>query len=437
MKSLLTQFCFLLLAVFMLVGTPQPVSAQDASEAPAANREATGGAQTLEDILRRQRGEQVAPVDRQVGPAPLPDGTPGSLAVRGGASDSDLWSAIRRGQSDVISTQMRDPNATTLVQDEGEAWMATRNGPLVKYSAWAIGLTIVLLAFFLSLRGRIKVKRGMSGIKIRRFNFLERFAHWVLAISFITLAVTGFSLLAGRDFLIPMIDWFNVRFTHEHGIVDPDYGKNLFASLIVWGKYAHNTVSWAFMLALILVFILWVFHNIPTWTDVKWLAKGGGIAGKAHPDARKFNAGQKIIFWMVILLGASVSASGIMLLFPYQVPMFGGTFETINVAAESVGRNPGLDTDLTLMQEQQYATIWHTIIATAMTVLILAHIYIGSIGMQGAFSAMGSGKVDLNWAEEHHNLWVEKLRRKGKLTDFDEGVVRTRPVHHDTTTPAE
>jgi formate dehydrogenase subunit gamma len=39
---------------------------------------------------------------------------------------------------------------------------------------------------------------------------------------------------------------------------------------------------------------------------------------------------------------------------------------------------------------------------------MIAHIYIGSIGMQGAFEAMGSGEVDLNWAKEHHALWVEK-----------------------------
>jgi len=433
MKSLIIKICALLL-IAVIGMTSAPVYAQS-TDAPEVNREATGGAQTLEDILARQRGEAV-PLDQGgASPLPNPENAPGALGVRGGASDSDLWRALRQGNTDAFTSSTRDPFATLLVQEEGEDWLAARNGPILKYTGWALGLTVVLLAFFFSLRGRIKVEKGMSGIKVRRFNFIERFAHWVLAISFITLAISGFSLLAGRDVLVPFFDWMNVKFTHQAGVIDPDYGKDLFASLILFGKWAHNSVAWAFMVALVMIFVLWVFHNIPGRTDFKWIAKGGGIIGKGHPDAKKFNAGQKIIFWAVILLGASVSASGVMLLFPYEVPMFGKTFEAINVVAQKVGQPGNLNAELTLMQEMQYATLWHTIIATVLTVIILAHIYIGSIGMQGAFSAMGSGKVDLNWAKEHHNLWVDKLRRKGKLTELDEGVVHTRTVNHGT--PAE
>jgi len=135
-----------------------------------------------------------------------------------------------------------------------------------------------------------------------------------------------------------------------------------------------------------------------------------------HPDAKKFNAGQKLIFWSVVLLGASVSLSGIALLFPFETAMMGKTFAILN--------NFGFDlrTDLTAMEEMQYQTIWHTIVAVAMIVIIIAHIYIGSVGMEGAFSAMGSGQVDLNWAKEHHNLWVaeqlgEPVHRHGHGDD--------------------
>ena len=71
-------------------------------------------------------------------------------------------------------------------------------------------------------------------------------------------------------------------------------------------------------------------------------------------------------------------------------------------------------TELTPLQEMQYAQIWHAIVALAMIVIVIAHIYIGSMGMEGAFDAMGSGMVDRNWAEEHHSLWVEKEDAKAR-----------------------
>jgi formate dehydrogenase subunit gamma len=151
-------------------------------------------------------------------------------------------------------------------------------------------------------------------------------------------------------------------------------------------------------------------HNLPSKYDFIWLAKGGGLFVKGvHPPSKKFNAGQKVIFWSTILLGGSISASGLALLFPYELPMFAGTFAMLNDwgISEAVLGGP-LATDLTLIEEQQYAQVWHTIVAFAMIAIILAHIYIGSVGMQGAFAAMGSGMVDRNWALEHHNLWVEE-----------------------------
>ena len=417
MKSLLTQFCALLFVAFLGSTT----SFAQSTEAPEVNREATGGAQTLQDILARQRGEAVELDQGQAGPLPNPEGAPGELGTRGGASDSSLWRALRQGQ-DVFTSSSRDPLATTMVQNEGEAWLATRKGPLVKYTGYALGGILGLLAIFFLLRGRIRIQGGRAGVRIKRFGFIERFAHWMLAISFIVLAVTGFGLLAGRDVLVPAIDWMNVKFTHQAGVIDPEYGKTTFASFIGAGKWAHNNLSWAFMLSLVLIFILWFFRNIPTWTDVKWFAQAGGLFSKnSHPPARKFNGGQKLIFWSVILMGGSISASGIMLMMPYEWTMFSPTFEKINSLSEFGGFPQNLATETTPIQEQQYAQTWHTIMGLVLTVIIIAHIYIGSIGMQGAFAAMGTGKVDLNWAKEHHNLWVDKLEEKGKLVSADTG----------------
>lgn len=432
MKSLLKLLSVMLTIFVIGTATTPPLHAQS-DEAPEVNRESTGGAQTLEDILRRQRGEDV-PLDQgEAGPADSPEGTPGALGTRGGASDSSLWRAVRQGQDGVFTSSTRDPNATMLVQDDGEKWLASRSGPLLKYTGYAFGGMLLLLILFRILRGRIMISGGRAGVRVKRFGFIERFAHWMLAISFIILAVTGFGLLAGRDVIVPALDYLNVKFTHSAGTVDPDFGKTTFASMIGAGKWAHNNLSWAFMISLVLIFVLWVFRNIPTWTDVKWFLKGGGLFGNSHPSARKFNGGQKLIFWSVILFGASLSASGLMLLLPYEFSMFGPTFEKMNAVGEMVGYAPNLATETTALQEQQYAQSWHTIIGIVLTTIIIAHIYIGSVGMQGAFSAMGSGRVDLNWAKEHHDLWVDKLEEKGQMVNADTG----DEIYYTNATPAE
>ena len=144
------------------------------------------------------------------------------------------------------------------------------------------------------------------------------------------------------------------------------------------------------MLGLFMTFFMWVWHNIPNKLDLVWFAKGGGIFGKEHPQAKKFNAGQKIIFWTVMVLGFSVSLSGISLLFPFEYPMFAKTFAIMNSVFGS-----SFPTELLPHEEMQYAQIWHAIVAFVMMVAIIAHIYIGSVGMEGAFYAMGNGQVDL------------------------------------------
>jgi formate dehydrogenase subunit gamma len=264
------------------------------------------------------------------------------------------------------------------------------------------GMLALLFVFYL-FRGRIKIEHGPSGHMIQRFNGLERFAHWLLAGSFIVLALSGLNLLYGRDLMIPVYAL----------LTDADRGKAIFAATASAGKWLHNNLAWAFMLGLVMIFVLWVMHNLPTLNDLRWLAKGGGLFSTGvHPPSRKFNAGQKLIFWAVILLGVSVSLSGISLLFPYELPLFAKTFAILNDWGVAAIWGAPLPTELTPLEEMQYAQIWHTIVALAMIVIIVAHIYIGSLGMEGAFDAMGTGMVDRNWALEHHNLWVEEVERK-------------------------
>jgi formate dehydrogenase subunit gamma len=162
------------------------------------------------------------------------------------------------------------------------------------------------------------------------------------------------------------------------------------------------------MAGVALVFVLWVAHNLPNRHDLWWLLRGGGLFSKGvHPPAKKFNAGQKIIFWLVVIATISVSLSGIALMFPYQTAFMAKTFAALNL----VGFD--LSTDISPLREQQLNQLWHAMVGVAFIVIIMAHIYIGTIGMEGAFDAMGSGQVDLNWARDHHGLWVDEIEGKG------------------------
>lgn len=306
----------------------------------------------------------------------------------GNTSTSDMWRIIRRG--DRGSVTLPDRQTGILIQSEGDNWRAFRNGPMSTFGVWLMGGVLVFLLVFFLIRGQIKVDQGLTGRLVERFNNVERFAHWLTASSFVVLGLTGLNMLYGRYVIKPVI------------------GGEAFSTITLWGKYAHNFLGFAFMVGIVLILVLWVRDNLPDRNDWVWMSKGGGLFSKGvHPPARKFNAGQKIIFWLVVLTGASISFSGLCLLFPFEFSPFGATFALLN----TIGFD--LPTNLTIMQEMQLSQVWHGILSLVMIAVILAHIYIGWLGMEGAYDAMGSGYVDENWARQHHSLWVEEMESKG------------------------
>lgn len=314
--------------------------------------------------------------------APSGGAVPGDAL--GSTSDSEFWRAVRKGVQGKVS--IPDKNAAQLIQSEGDNWRAIRNGPLSIYGAWVMLGMIILLAVFFLVRRRIRIESGWSGMTVTRFTIVERFGHWLVAVSFVLHAITGLNMLYGRYALKPLI------------------GPEYFSVLMNAGKWYHNYGAFAFITGLVIIFVCWIIHNLPSRYDVVWLAKGGGLFTKhTHPPARKFNAGQKIVFWIVILGGISLSMSGIALMFPFHFTFFGDTFSALNIFGL------GLPTDFTALQEQQFNQIWHAAVALVMIAAIMAHIYIGTLGMEGAIGAMWSGEVDLNWAREHHSVWVEEM----------------------------
>jgi len=224
-----------------------------------------------------------------------------------------------------------------------------------------LGVLAVLVIFYL-WRGMVRIQSGRSGRVIVRFNGFERFVHWMPATCFIILAISGLNITFGRP------------------LFAATFGSDGFTTWSEWAKYAHNYLSFPFTIGVVLIFLIWIAGNIPNAVDVQWFKRGGGIVGHDHPPAYRFNAGQKAIYWIVVLGGGAVAITGYMLMFPFY----------------------GTDID-----SMQSAEMIHAIVAMLFIAAMLGHIYIGTIGMEGAFEAMGQGTVDLNWAKEHHSLWLE------------------------------
>ncbi|MBI3443955.1 MAG: formate dehydrogenase subunit gamma [Magnetospirillum sp.] len=303
------------------------------------------------------------------GPAPLraetSDGDIPSAARSDQVTLPDTWRAIRQGEAGYIGGQ--PASRGQLIQSEGEAWRAARNGKLAVWAGWLlIGVTAAIAAFYV-IRGKIKMEGGPSGRLILRFTKVERIGHWLTAGSFLVLGVTGLNNLFGR--------W----------VLEPVLGKTLFSWLTWAGKWLHNISGFFFMAGLVVIFWLWAKDNLWDRYDWGWIKGGGGLLKEGvHPPAAKFNFGQKTQFWMVILVGTLVSSTGLNLLYPFTLG------------------------DIHAMQVMQ---LIHAALAVVMVLFILGHIYIGTIGMEGASTAVTTGYVDREWAREHHAVWVEEVEK--------------------------
>jgi formate dehydrogenase subunit gamma len=276
-----------------------------------------------------------------------------------------------------------DQRARVLIQPAGRTWDHFHEATLHWLGAIVILGMIVVLALGYLLLGKLRISAGRSGRKVARFTPFERFSHWLTAVSFVILGLTGLNITFGKLLLLPVI------------------GPEAFSALSQAAKYVHNFMSFSFMAGLFLIVVLWFKDNIPKKVDIDWFKQGAGYIKSKHAPAGRFNAGEKMVYWLALGAGVAVTVSGLLLLFPFY------------------------GTDII---EMQIAQVIHAIISVLFIALILGHAYMGTLGMEGAFEAMATGEVDLNWAKEHHDQWLAETLAKERSTE---------PPGHPTAAPAK
>ena len=279
---------------------------------------------------------------------------------------TDLWRDVRQRSEPIVgSSQVQGVDSGVLINVDGMKWRDFRMQELVPYSAYLLAAVLVVIVLFRVIRGKIKIKSGRSGEKILRFTSIQKIIHWVVAVTFVLLGLTGVILLLGRKLLIPI------------------FGTDAFSTLAQISKVIHDYVGPVFAIALIFMLFTFIQGNFFRLKDIGWFAKAGGFLGGGHVSSGRYNAGEKSWFWLAILGGAVVVVSGLVLDFP----IFGLTRQTM-----------------------ESAHMFHGISAIIVLVASLGHMYLGTVGMEGALETMVTGYCDSNWAKEHHDEWYEEVK---------------------------
>ena len=299
-------------------------------------------------------------------------------------NNAPMWRQVGAGVTGTSSLpKSQAPEAGNLIQpfvqypgsrltNAGEAWRQVRNNWIIPYGGSLLLIVALAIAIFYFAKGTIKTHGADTGRKIERFTPFERAAHWSNAIAFCILAISGVVMAFGQFFILPVI------------------GKSLFGWLTYALKTMHNFAGPLFAVSLVIVFFTFLRDNWPQKGDLAWLAKGGGLISGAEPASNRFNAGEKLVFWGgVFSLGIVVVSSGFVL----------------------DKLLPGLVYERSTMQ---IAHMVHAVATVLMVAMFLGHIYIGTLGMQGAYKAMATGYVDEAWAKEHHEYWYDDIK-SGKV----------------------
>ena len=290
-------------------------------------------------------------------------------------NNAPVWREVNSGKAGFSSLPVTQaPEAGVLIQpfvqypgssltNAGDAWRQVRNNWLIPYGGSLLLIVLGAIALFHFTVGPLKVKEELTGRKIERFSYFERAAHWANVAAFLALAVSGLVMAFGKFFILPVI------------------GTTLFGWLTYVLKNVHNFAGPLFAVSLLVVIVTFMRDNLPAKGDLNWLLKGGGLFSGHEIDSARYNAGEKVVFWGgVFALGLTVVVSGL--------------------AMDKL--LPGLSYDRSTMQ---IAHMVHSVSNLLMLVMMMGHIYLGTLGTKGALEGMRTGYVDETWAEQHHKLW--------------------------------
>jgi len=289
---------------------------------------------------------------------------------------TQLWNEVRQREGVLQgTTQVAGMDSAVLINVDGERWRQFRMQQLIPAAGLALGGILALIALFHLIKRGVPVAGGPSGKYLHRFPDIDRILHWSVATIFIFLAITGLILLGGRLLLIPVV------------------GDSVFGALASASKEGHNLFGPLFILGISGLFIRFISKNFLASGDIGWLLKGGGFFAGKHPTAGFFNMGEKIWFWAVIVIGLVISATGLILEFPF----FG---QTRSIMALSL--------------------VLHGVGAVLLIGGAFGHIYVGTAGMKGSLDSMTTGYVDLNWARQHHDRWAAECEANDEVLSQSE-----------------
>ena len=315
-------------------------------------------------------------------PAAAPTTAKGSTAVPGWNNPPETWGSLSE-RPQYSSIPGRETNR--LIQGAGREWRAFRNGPLTRYGGYFFALVLAVLTIFYLVRGPLRLHGQPTGRLIERFNAVERMSHWVMAISFVLLALSGIVILWGKHVILPWLGYAG------------------FSWLTIVSKNIHNFIGPLFIFSLVVMFLLFVKDNFLRSYDMEWFKRAGGMLGGTEVPSGRFNAGEKAWFWLgVVILGGVITVSGLILDFPNW----------------NQGR-----------EAMQQANVIHAVAAVIFIGISLGHIYLGTIGMPGAYRAMRDGYVDETWAREHHAIWYDEVKAGKRPEKFVPGTAQ--PVAGD------
>jgi formate dehydrogenase subunit gamma len=301
-------------------------------------------------------------------PAPTPENASPTAQVQRQVSqplnNAPVWREVRSGTPARTTVVGRETNV--LIQPEGQTWRATRV-PLILAGGLLVAVALLGLAITYLVTGSLDVppEERRGGRFIERFSPMDRYAHWLLAIAWVTLGITGLIMSLGKSVLLPLI------------------GYTLFSWLAILSKNLHNFVGPILIVAIPFMIVRYVRDNPITAEDFKWFAHlPGYFKGHEYPSDR-FNAGEKLVFWLVlVILSTVLVVSGLVLVFPN----FDQTRSTM-----------------------QWANVVHVVAAYGAIALALVHVYLGTIGQVGSYRAMRYGYVDESWAAHHHERWYRAV----------------------------